>query len=235
VRAAVAPPGEARPDWVAVRDVARALGESWSYATPSDVMDEIAEVAPRLFGGVHYARLEGEGLQWPCPSRDHPGTATLHQDGFLRGRGRLSVLDHAPSPEQTDATWPYLLVTGRVLQHYNVGSMTRRTPSRDLVPRDLLEMHPDDVAAEGLREGQTVALASRWGETSVTLAASRRVAPGTLFLSFHFPETHANRVVGPHADPLSKCPEYKITAVRVGPPQPPAGGSAAGDAWISRR
>ena len=136
-------------------------------------------------------------------------------EGFLRGRGQLVSIDHVPSPEQIDESLPYLLVTGRVLQHYNVGSMTRRTPSRELVAEDVLEMNPADVAREGLADGQRVALESRWGRTTVTLAVSQRVEPGTLFLSFHFPDTHTNRVTGPHLDPQSKCPEYKITAVRV--------------------
>ena len=215
VRAAVAPPGEALPDWLGVREVARALGEDWPYETPAEVMDEIARVAPSLFGGVDYERLEGDGLQWPCPGPDHPGTASVHSEGFLRGRGQLVSIDHVPSPEQIDESLPYLLVTGRVLQHYNVGSMTRRTPSRELVAEDVLEMNPADVAREGLADGQRVALESRWGRTTVTLAVSQRVEPGTLFLSFHFPDTHTNRVTGPHLDPQSKCPEYKITAVRV--------------------
>jgi len=215
VRAAVAAPGEARPDWIAVRDAARALGADWRYATPDDVMDEIATVAPHLFGGVSYARLEDDGLQWPCPTRDHAGTASVHADGFLRGRGSLVAVDYEPSPEHGVPEHPYLLVTGRVLHHYNVGSMTRRTPQQRLVPDDRLEIHPEDARREGFADGEAVRLASRWGETRVVARHSTRVAPGTLFLSFHYPETHANRVTGPHRDPRSDCPQYKATAVRL--------------------
>ncbi len=215
VRAAVPPPGQARPDWEVVRDVARALGADWRYSGPAEVMDEIARVAPKLFGGIRYDRLEGDGLQWPCPGPEHPGTACVHADGFLRGRALLSCVAYAASPEHGVSDYPYLLVTGRVLQHYNVGTMTRRTPQRALAPSDWLEIHPDDAAREGLAQAAEALLESRWGHARVPLRLSRRVAPGTLFLSFHFPETHANRIVGPVRDPHSQCPQYKATAVRL--------------------
>ena len=220
VRAAVPPPGEARPDWRVIRDAAVAMGAPWRYETPAEVMDEIARVAPGLFGGVSYERLAGDGLQWPCPSREHPGTATMHTEGFMRGKGRLSTLDFLPSPEQSSEHFPYLLVTGRVLDHYNVGTMTRRTPQRDLVSEDVLEIHPDDAAREEIDDGEVVTLESQWGSITVKARVSRRIAPRTLFLAFHFPETHTNRVIGPHVDPESKCPQYKATAVRLGPIRP---------------
>ncbi len=222
VRPALAPPGEARPDWEIIADVGRALGARCDYAGPSEIMDEIARVAPGLFGGVRYERLAPDGLQWPCPSPEHPGTATVHAEGFVRGRGRLTVVDYRPSPEHGVEGYPYLLVTGRVRDHYNVGTMTRRTPQVDLVPEDLLEMHPDDARREGVRDAETLELASRWGRTRARLHISERPRPGTLFLSFHFPETHTNRVTGPHVDPDSKCPQYKATAVRILRPGDPA-------------
>jgi formate dehydrogenase major subunit len=215
VRPAVAAPGSARPDWEVIRDAAAALGARWSYETPAQVMEEIAQVAPDLFGGVRYDRLTPDGLQWPCPTQGHAGTATVHEGGFLRGRGLLSALPYRPNPEHDIAGFPYLLVTGRVLQHYNVGTMTRRTPHRELAPDDPLEIHPDDARCEGVVDGDLLELESRWGSTHVRAQISPRVAPGTLFLSFHYPETHANRVTGPSVDPHSKCPQYKATAVRV--------------------
>jgi predicted molibdopterin-dependent oxidoreductase YjgC len=214
---ALAPPGEARPDWIAVRDAARALGADWRCETPAQVMDEIAAAAPALFGGVSYARLAGDGLQWPCPDAAHPGTPRVHESGFLRGRGCLMAIDYEPSAEHGVAAYPYLLVTGRVLHQYNVGTMTRRTAQQHLAPEDLLEIHPEDARREGLADGARVLLESRHGHTRVRLRASGRIAPGTLFLSFHQPETHANRVTGPQRDPRSNCPQYKATAVRIGP------------------
>ncbi len=214
VRPAVPAPGEARPDWEAIRDVAVKMGANWHYHHPAEVMDEIAQVAPHLFGGVSYDRLDGDGLQWPCPSKDHPGTITVHADGFMRGKGQLVVIDYIPSPEHGVEEYPFLLITGRLLEHYNVGTMTRRTANIDLVPQDALEIHPADAKKANITDGALVNLASRWGTTQVKAKYSRRVAPGTLFLSFHYPETHTNRLTGPHVDPQSKCPQYKAVAVR---------------------
>jgi len=215
VRAAAAPPGEARADWQVIRDVANALGCDWDYATPDRIMDEIARAAPRLFGGVSYGRLESGGLQWPCPDAAHPGTPRLHERGFARGRALLGHADFVRSPESDIAGFPYSLVTGRVLQHYNVGTMTRRTASLALAPCDRLEIHPDDADREGIRDGAAVEIESRWGSCRASAMRTKRVSPGTLFLSFHFPETHTNRVTGPWHDPDSHCPEYKLTAVRL--------------------
>jgi predicted molibdopterin-dependent oxidoreductase YjgC len=204
-----------RPDWMVIRDVAAAMGQPANYENPAQVMNEIARAAPQLFGGVSYDRLEGDGLQWPCPSAKHTGTATLHVGGFLRGKGRLMSVAYRRSPEHTSEGFPYTLVTGRVLAHYNVGTMTRRTPNRELVSGDFLEIHPDDAAREGIVDGGGVVVESRWGCIRSAARVTTRVAPGTLFVSFHFPESHVNRLTGPYLDPDSKCPEYKITAVRL--------------------
>jgi len=215
VRAAVPPPEGARPDWEVVREVARRLGANRDFASPEAVMDEIATVAPRLFGGVSYARLGGDGLQWPCPTADHPGTASVHVEGFLNGRGRLVAVDYEPSPEDGVADHPWLLVTGRVLHHYNVGTMTRRTPQQEIEPDDRLEIHPSDAGRLGVGADGRLRVESRWGVVEVLLRITRRVPPGIVFLSFHQPGTHTNRLVGPHLDPDSRCPQYKATAVRL--------------------
>ena len=217
VRPAVPLPGQARPDWEAIGDVARKMGVNWPYPNPGAVMDEIARVAPHFFGGVSYNRLQGDGLQWPCPAAEHPGTVTVHADHFIRGKGQLVALDYLPSPEHGVAGYPFLLITGRLLEHYNVGTMTRRTPNQVLVAEDVLEIHPADANRENISDGEQVNLESRWGSTQVKAKKSRRIAPGTLFLSFHYPETHTNRITGPHLDPQSKCPQYKAVAVRLQP------------------
>tara|TARA_R110002096_G_scaffold164099_11_gene331818 strand:- start:5411 stop:8104 length:2694 start_codon:yes stop_codon:yes gene_type:complete len=215
VRPAVEAPGESRPDWVVVCQVAELMGRSWNYDSPADVMEEIAKVAPNLFGGVRYDRLAPDGLQWPCPTSSHPGTSTVHEERFLRGKGKLVAVDYEASPEHGVEGFDYLLVTGRLLEHYNVGTMTRRTPQQDLIDRDELEINPIDAANEGIREGETVSLGSRWGEIDVPVRLSTRIAPGTLFLTFHYPESNTNRLTGPTLDPQSKCPQFKATAVRI--------------------
>lgn len=212
---AVNPPGEARPDWEVVTGIARALGQPWGYREPSDVMLEIARIAPASFGGMSYDRLAGDGLQWPCPEPGHPGTSRLHVSGFTRGKGRLSVVDHVPAPEKPDPDHPFLLITGRILEHYNVGTMTLRTPNVDLVPLDRVEVHPEDAMQIGLEEGDLALIESRWGSTAAPARITTRVAPGNVFLSFHHPGTHTNRLVGPHRDPSSSCPDYKVVAVSL--------------------
>lgn len=220
VRPAVSPPGSARPDWEVIRDVGvamKGLGATWKYGSPSDVMDELALVVPHLFGGVSYERLSGDGLQWPCPSPDHPGTRTLHAETFVRGKGLFMSVDYSPPLDALSTDFPLVLITGRVLDHYNVGTMTRRTPSARIVDRDYLELHSEDAARLGIADGSRVRVTSRWGQTVAPARISRRVMPGTSFLTFHFPETGCNLVVGPNCDPTSKCPDYKVVAVDVSP------------------
>lgn len=215
VRAVLKPPGEARPDWKIAVDLAGALGVSWTYENPGQVMDEIAAVAPVLFGGVSYDRLDDDGLQWPCPDRDHPGTATVHATDFMRGKGRLSVVAHAPSPETPCESYPFTLITGRALHHYNVGTMTRRTANLDLATCDWLDINPADASRLGLAAGDRVVIESRHGRTEAPVRTTTEVPMGVLFLTFHFPETHANALIGPNFDPQSHCPEYKLTAVTL--------------------
>jgi formate dehydrogenase alpha subunit len=215
VRPALPPPGEARPDWEAIQAAAQRLGLDWRYPDPAAVLDEIARVAPAAFGGLSFGRLEGDGLQWPCPDAAHPGTRRLHTAHFARGRAQLSVVPFAASPEACVPNFPLTLVTGRVRDQYNVGSMTRRTPLSALAPCDWLELAPEDARELGIHEGQCVRVTSRWGAIEAPARSSDRLTQGICFLSFHHPETHTNRLTGPQRDPESNCPEYKLTAVRV--------------------
>ena len=179
------------------------------------MLDEIARAAPALFGGLRWERLAANGLQWPCPDAAHPGTETVHAAGFVRGRAQLSRVPFAESPEASAPGYPLSLITGRVRDHYNVGTMTRRTAHAQLAARDELALHPRDATALGLAPGARARIESRHGATTACVAFDAGLLPGTAFLSFHFPETHTNRLVGAAHDPESHCPEYKLTAVRV--------------------
>jgi len=218
VRRAVSPPGSARPDWEVIRDIARTYSpspERWAFGAPSEVMHEIARAAPDLFGGLSYDRLGGDGLQWPCRDACHPGTQTLHAERFARGRAKFHVVEPSPPLDDADGEHPFVLMTGRILDHYNVGTMTRRTPSRCLVDRDWLEMHPEDAARLDVAEGTPMRLRSRWGTATAPARLTTRVMPGTLFLTFHFPHTCTNSLVGPATDPVSRCPDYKVIGVAL--------------------
>lgn len=211
VRRALPPMAGARADWEILCALMEAGGLEPRVPNPGAVWEEIARVAP-VFAGVRFERLDADGLQWPVPALDHPGTAILHAERFPRGRGRLTRVAYEPSPELGGAL---TLTTGRVLEHYNTGSMTRRSDSLRLVAEDALELHPSDAATRGIADGDPVAIASAHGEARARARVTTRVPAGVVFLSFHFPETGANRLTGEVRDRVSGCPEYKVTAVEV--------------------
>jgi formate dehydrogenase alpha subunit len=214
VRKALEPPGQARADWQVLCDLMAATGYPQSYEEPAQIMAEIAQVAAQ-FRGVSYARLDGDGLQWPVPSLDHPGTPLLHRDTFPNGPAKLMRVEYLPSPSLADSADKLLLITGRALEHYNSGSMTRRSPNRLLLAEDRLQIHPDDAARYGLVDGDGVIVTSRFGQATAIADVGDEVAPGTLFMTFHFPDSTANNLTSDVTDRLADCPEYKLTPVEI--------------------
>ncbi len=217
VRAAITRRGEARPDWQIVCDVAAAMGYASSFAFRSarEIWDEIRQVWP-AGAGMSYDRLERGGLQWPCPSQDHPGTERLHASSFAQQKtARLHVAVYEPSAERCDARYPLMLTTGRRLYQFNAGTMTRRTENTTFQPTDVVEVSPIDAAQHGLTDGHRVRLRSRYGDAVVPIAISDRVRAGELFATFHMHEVFLNRLCGPHVDATTHTPEYKLTAVRI--------------------
>lgn len=214
VRKALEPPGQARADWQILCELMAATGYPQSFRHPSQIMDEIATLAPQ-FAGVSYTRLDGQGLQWPVPSLDHPGTPILHRETFPQGRAKLMRVQYVPSPSLAASASKLLLVTGRALEHYNSGSMTRRTKNRELLAEDRLQLHAEDAARYGISDGDRVLIESAFGQAVGIAAFSDEVAPGTLFMTFHFPESGANNVTSDVVDRLADCPEYKLTPVEI--------------------
>ncbi|MEO7993338.1 MAG: formate dehydrogenase subunit alpha, partial [bacterium] len=212
----VPPLGDSRPDWVIIQDIANAMGAGWTYTHPREVLDEIGRLDAKM-GGISYDRLVAEdGLQWPCPTPDHPGTSIVHVDGaFTRGKGQFVITDFIPTPEATDTDFPFVMTTGRLLQHYNAGTMTRRTSNVSLVTRDVMEMHPADAARLGIGEGEYVKVVSRRGAVCVAVDVTTNITVGTLFLTFHFPEILINLITSDVREVNTLCPEYKVVAVRV--------------------
>ena len=223
IRKAVEPPGEARPDWQIVCDLARAMrqdinndiGHDMAYPNAAAVMDEIAACTPNM-AGVSYERLEGEGLVWPCPDREHPGTPILHQESFTRGKGYFSVLGNVETLERPDAEYPFILVTGRRREHYNNGSMTRRCAGLiDLVPEEKVDIHPEDAAKIGIVDGQRAMVRSRRDAIEVTVCVTERCRPGSVFMAFHHEEPLTNLLTSPGLDEIALTPEYKACAVSI--------------------
>lgn len=215
VRRALPPCGESRPEWEVISDLLTRFGVSADYRSPADVMEEIARVTP-IYGGVSYDRLGTEGVQWPCPSRDHPGTGILHSEKFSIGLARFRPVEHREPFEAPDDEFPLLLTTGRSLYHFHTGTMTRRTSLLDReVPGPYVEMNPEDAQKAGIRSGQKVVVESRRGRLYIDARLTLDVPKGVLFVPFHFNEACANVLTGQALDPQSKIPEFKVTAARI--------------------
>lgn len=217
VRQALTPLGDSKPDWEIVQMLAQAMDhkEGFQFTSANEIWDEVRQVwTPGA--GMSYERLEKGGLQWPCPSVDHPGTQILHRDQFPVGvRAALKRIAFTPTPEITSDEYPFLLNTGRSLYQFNAGTMTRRTFNNRLKPNDTLDMHPDDAAMLGLKKGQQVRVISHYGEAALPLRLDRAVRRGELFATFHSPEIFLNLITSPVRDGITGTPEYKVTAVRV--------------------
>jgi formate dehydrogenase major subunit/formate dehydrogenase alpha subunit len=232
VRKAIEPLGEARQDWEITAEIARRLiaacglelsgpQAGWEYTHPSQVMSEINALTPS-YAGVTFERLErGDRLQWPVPTVEHPGTPILHTRGFARGLGKFMPIDHLPPAERPDDEYPFVLSTGRVLYHWHGGEMTRRAESlMALYSQALIELNPWDaeklgLSVDGSTGGTHVRVESRRGVIEAKAWVTDRVPPGMVYANFHFPEASANELTQAVLDPVSKIPEYKVSAVRV--------------------
>jgi len=215
VRKAIEPVGESRPDWHIICALSKLMGYPMEYAGAKEIQDEIAALTPS-YGGITYDRLDGKGLQWPCPNAEHPGTGFLHRDKFTRGRGLFSAIEYKPPAETGDEEFPLLLTTGRNFIHYHTGSLTRRSRSLDEEQKEgYVEINPFDAQRYGISGDEEIRVTSRRGSIAVRPEITRRVPEGTLFIPFHFAEAAANVLTIDALDPIAKIPEYKVCAVRI--------------------
>jgi predicted molibdopterin-dependent oxidoreductase YjgC len=192
------------------------------YDGPEAVFDEMARLTAS-YGGMTYERLGIDGLQWPCLSKDHPGTPFLHKESFPRpgGRAAFQAIDYKDPAELPDEEYPFFLTTGRVFSHYHTGTMTRISPHLDAEQRyGCVDMHPEDARRMGLGQGDWVVLTSRRGSTEAPVRLTRTVRKGVLFMPIHFGESPANMLTSSVCDPIAKIPEFKVSAVRVEPQDP---------------
>ena len=215
VRQACKPIGESRPDWQIISDLSTRLGYPMQYNSAEEIFEELRKVTPS-YAGMTYKRLEKAGLQWPCPTEEHPGTMFLHKDRFSRGKGMLHAIDYKPPAEEPDAEYPLFLTTGRAFVHYHSGSMTRVSPSLNReMGTGYVEISLTDAKNLGIKDGERVKVSSRRGEIQIKAKISRKVDRGVVFIPFHFAEAAANVLTNPAYDPVAKIPEYKACAVKV--------------------
>ena len=216
VRQAIEPVGDSKPDWWITCQIARRMGaQGFDFIHPAEIMDEIARLSPS-YGGISYDRLEKEGLQWPCPTPEHPGTPILHTAGFTRGKGRFTPLEYRPPAELPDDEYPLTLTTGRSPYHFHTGTITRKVKGlNQLMGEGPVEISPGDAEALGISEGETVKVISRRGQVMAKAKVTNACPAGVTYMTFHFAESPVNRLTNPAFDPVAKIPEYKVCAVRI--------------------
>jgi formate dehydrogenase alpha subunit len=223
VRKAFDPPGQARPDWEILCDLAlrveallkREPSAGFRYHSASEIWDEMASLTPP-FKGIDHARIQREsGVHWPCPTPDHPGTPTLFAEDFPSGKGRLTPLSYNPAAELPDAEFPFILSTGRVLYHWHGGTMTRRSKLDEIYPEATVEIHPQDASQLGVTHGEWIRVRSRRGQIEVKALVTERSPRGLVFIPFHFAEAAANELTIDARDARAKIPDYKVCAIAL--------------------
>jgi formate dehydrogenase alpha subunit len=215
IRKAIDPPGQARDDWWITCQIASRMGFEMSYDNSEAIFEEIRTVTPS-YAGITYERIQFDGLHWPCPATDHPGTPMLHVGKFPRGKGLFHAIDYIPPDEQVDKEYPVYLTTGRLLYHYHTGTMTMKSDDINTVaPECFVEMSPQSANQYGIHEGQMVKVSSRRGEITAKARLSSAMQRDVVFIPFHFGQAAANKLTNAALDPVSQIPEFKVCAVRL--------------------
>jgi len=211
----VMPPMPGMADWEVTQALSKALGYPMHYDHPAQIMAEIAALTP-TFAGVTFEKIDRLGsIQWPCNDAAPEGTPVMHEQEFVRGKGRFMLTEYVETEERTSRRFPLILTTGRILSQYNVGAQTRRTMNNAWHEADVLEIHPHDAEQRGIKDGDAVSVQSRKGDTTLRAVVTERMQPGVVYTTFHHPESGANVVTTENSDWATNCPEYKVTAVQV--------------------
>ena len=215
VRQAVLPPGDAMDDWKITAEIATRMGYEMAYEGGQAIFEEIRKVTPS-YAGLTYDRIDKEGIPWPCPNTDHPGTPVLHIGRFTSGLGTFHAIDWIAPAESIDEHYPMYMTTGRVLYHYHTGTMTMKSDGlNERAPECFVEISEKDAQAHGLEDGGRVKIASRRGEIDARVTISEKAVDGTIFIPFHFATAAANRLTNAALDPVSGIPEFKVCAVKL--------------------
>jgi len=220
VRKAIEIPGNTKLDTEIFALLMQKMGYNQPVLTAAEIMDEIASVTPS-FAGISHERLDspevgGRGLQWPCTSKEHPGTPIMHVGKFARGLGYFYPAKYQPSTQQVSEAYPFIMITGRILYHYNAVAMTARQPEiNEISGKSFIEINTADAEALGIAEGDRVYVSSPNGRIATWARVSDKTSKGEVWMPFHFVDGNSNWLVGDHLDDFSKTPEYKVTAVNV--------------------
>ncbi len=217
VRTASKGPGIAKPNWLIFKHLAAKLGHNWTANSAQEIWDnEISMLAPNLLG-VKYNRLENDGLQWPCPNIEHPGTSVMHKDGaFVRGKGLFIPVQWSPPAEVADDQYPFVLSTGRRLYHYHTRTQTGRCEGLNtLLSQETADISAEDAKSLGIKSGELIQISSRRGKVQVMARITDEIPQGLVWMAFHFRENNANWLTNPAFDPISKTAEYKACAVKI--------------------
>ena len=217
MRKAIEPIGNTLSDWEIICKLSTAMGYEMNYENPEEIFNEMRSLTPKSYAGMTYERLGLDGLQWPCPDTDHPGTPYLHKDQFTRGKGKFHAIEYKDPAEMPDKEYPYFLTTGRMFAHFHTGTMTRVSPHLDVEQTTgYVSINPKDAAALEAKEGDVLILSSRRGQIEAPAKLTNSVAPGLLFLPIHFGENPTNVLTNAEAfDPLAKIPEFKVSTVKI--------------------
>ena len=211
---AVNPPGEAKEDWRIIQDVAQAMGADWQYASVKDITEEITQVTPQ-YAGIHWDRVGKDGLQWPCRDEHHQGTRIMHTESFTRGKGQMAAVPFRYAAELPDDEFPLVLTTGRLLEQFHTGTMTRKTKGLDNLAGPRVMMSVTDAERLGIRNSEVVRLSTRRGFIEAPAFVTKRMQVGVVFVPFHLAESPANRLTTTATDPHAKIPEFKVAAVKL--------------------
>ena len=215
VRKAVEPPGEAWNDWKIICEISSRMGHPMSYDNSRQIMEEISKVTPS-YGGITYDRIEYEGIHWPCPTDEHPGTPILHREQFTSGKGNFHAIEYIPPAEKIDDDYPMYLTTGRLLYQYHTGTMTMKTDGlNEIAPECFVEISPQDARKYEMQDGAAVTIDSRRGSIQAKIRISDKAVAGTIFIPFHYGVAAANRLTNAALDPICGIPEYKVCAVKL--------------------
>jgi formate dehydrogenase alpha subunit len=218
VRKAIEPIGDSKPDWWITCEIAKRMGaKGFDFSTAEEIFNEANSLVPN-FAGITYDRIDKVGLQWPCPTLDHPGTKYLHKEKFatLSGKAKFVPLTYKISKELPDSDYPLLLTTDRSLYHYHTSTMTRKVEGlRILDKEELLKINPIDAETYGIKDGEIVKVKSRRGEVRVKARLTDICQKGVVSLTFHFFETPTNELTICEVDPIAKIPETKVCAIKI--------------------